>query len=215
MPGKGDERKDADGLMEAVRGYNLHSSWKVRRSKACLIVVDMQNYFVHPDGDSNLDDGERIVPALMRLIAQCRKVGVPVLFTQHAHKKDKSDLGILGDWWGSAIIEGTWEAEIYEGLRPKKGEVVVRKNRYSAFQGTGLGAKLRRMGIEDVIITGVMTNICCETTAREAFMHDFRVFFLADGTATVGDHMQLATLRNLAYAFAVVKTVEQVIKELG
>ena len=209
------EPPDGTGLMKKIRAYDLHSSWTIRKDKACLLVIDMQNYFIHPDGDSNLEDGERIVPLLEGLIAHCRKVGVPVVFTQHAHREDGRDIGILGDWWGGAIREGTWDSEIFDGLGPLEGEMVIRKNRYSAFKGTNLEKELRVMDVEDIIVSGVMTNICCETTARDAFMNDFRVFFLADGTATISDDMQVGTLKNLAYAFAVVRTVEQVKMELG
>lgn len=86
------------------------------------------------------------------------------------------------------------------GRRPT--DLVVEKNTYSAFRGTGLEERLVEMGVEEVIVTGVMTNLCCETTAREAFVRGFRVFFSTDATATSAVELHEATLMNMAYGFA-------------
>lgn len=84
----------------------------------------------------------------------------------------------------------------------REDEMVVRKDTYSAFRGTRLEERLREMGVEEVIVTGVMTNLCCETTAREAFVRGFRVFFSTDATATSSEELHEATLKNMAYGFA-------------
>lgn len=84
----------------------------------------------------------------------------------------------------------------------KDDEVVIEKNTYSGFKGTGLEERLREMGVEEVIVTGVMTNLCCETTARDAFVRGFRVFFSTDATATADQGLHEATLMNMAYGFA-------------
>lgn len=80
--------------------------------------------------------------------------------------------------------------------------MVVEKSTYSAFRKTGLEEKLVEMGVDEVIVTGVMTNLCCETTAREAFIRGFRVFFSTDATATSDVDLHEATLKNMAYGFA-------------
>lgn len=80
--------------------------------------------------------------------------------------------------------------------------MVVEKSTYSAFRKTGLEEKLVEMGVDEVIVTGVMTNLCCETTAREAFIRGFRVFFSTDATATSDIDLHEATLKNMAYGFA-------------
>ena len=93
-------------------------------------------------------------------------------------------------------------------------DTVLQKKRYSAFYETDLEKILRAKGIQDLIISGVMTNLCCETTARDAFMRDYRVFFLIDGTATGKEDHHLATLKNLGYGFAYLITCEELIKNL-
>jgi nicotinamidase-related amidase len=160
-----------------------------------LLVIDVQNYFssmVNP-----------ILPQLLTTIDLCRRSSVPVLFTRHNHKSP-SDYGMLGEWWDNdLVLDGTVEAELMPDIRRLAGHnEVVEKNTYSAFENTGLQERLVEMGVKEVIVTGVMTNLCCETTAREAFVKGFRVFFSTDATATSDLELHEATLKNLAYGFA-------------
>ena len=174
--------------------------------QTALLVIDMQEYFrsmvMH------------IIPNLKRLISVCRESDIPVVYTQHGHDDPDQDGGMLGEWWGELILTGSEGATILPELKPLPGEKVAAKNRYSAFHNTDLDEHLINIGIKDIIISGVMTNLCCETTARDAFVRDFRVFFLADGTATAGDEYHLATLRNLAYGFAYILTCDEVIDHI-
>jgi isochorismate hydrolase len=91
---------------------------------------------------------------------------------------------------------------------------VLQKKRYSAFFQTDLEKLLQSIEIKDLIISGVMTNLCCETTARDAFMRDYRVFFLIDGTATGKEDHHLATLKNMGYGFAYLMTCDELIQNL-
>ncbi|KAI3772576.1 hypothetical protein L6452_03765 [Arctium lappa] len=111
---------------------------------------------------------------------------------------------MLGEWWNNDLImDGTPESMLMPELgRREEEEAVVEKNTYSAFRGTQLEERLREMGVEEVIVTGVMTNLCCETTAREAFVRGFRVFFSTDATATSSEDLHQATLKNMGYGFA-------------
>jgi nicotinamidase-related amidase len=120
----------------------------------------------------------------------------------------------MGWWWNDMIIEGSPESEIHRDLAPLPHEKVILKHRYSAFYHTDLETILRCLKVEDLVICGVMTNLCCESTARDAFYRDFRVFFPADGTASVSEEMHVATLMNLAYGFAVISSVGDIIKQV-
>jgi len=112
------------------------------------------------------------------------------------------------------VDQGKGRKDRYAPLAPRRGERIIWKHRYSGFYNTDLEVVLRGMGATDLIIAGILTNICCETTARDAFMRDFRVFFLADATATSEPEFQAATLKNLAYAFAYVLTVDSLLKQV-
>ncbi|CAN6439682.1 unnamed protein product [Victoria cruziana] len=161
---------------------------------AALLVIDMQNYFAAMAGP--------IVPPIRATIDYCRSAGVPVIFTRHCHRSPE-DHGMLDEWWdGDLIFDGTPESRLMPEMGRRDDEPVVEKHTYSGFQGTGLEAMLKKMGRSEVIVTGVMTNLCCETTARDAFVKGFRVFFSVDATATESREMQEATLLNLGYGFA-------------
>lgn len=180
--------------------------WSPRRERMGLLVVDMQEYF------RPLASG--IVEAVQGLIGAFRRAGRPVVFTVHGHRDPSRDGGMLAEWWGEVILEGTFDHRLMDGLNPHEGEKVVAKRHYSAFFGTDLEGWLRDRGVEDLVICGVMTNLCCETTARDAFMRDFRVFFCHDATATADPELHLAALKNLAYGFAVIVGVEEVVEAL-
>ena len=111
-------------------------------------------------------------------------------------------------------VDGTPESEIHEDIAPHPGEKVIKKHRYSAFYNTDLETILCCRGIEDIVIVGVMTNMCCESTARDAFYRDYRIFFLADGTGGINEEMHVASLLNLAYGFADITSVENIIEQL-
>jgi isochorismate hydrolase len=103
---------------------------------------------------------------------------------------------------------------ISPALRVERGDAVVRKTRYDAFTGTDLEGVLRRRGVRSVLITGVMTHLCCETTAREAFVRDFKVFFVVDGTATQTEDLHVASLKTLTDGFAIPVTTRGVLEWL-
>jgi nicotinamidase-related amidase len=105
---------------------------------------------------------------------------------------------------------GTPDWELVPELAPRPGEPVIRKKRYGAFLGTGLEKRLRRARLTDIVIGGVMTNCCCETTARHAFDLDFRVHFLVDGTAAPRRELHVASLVTLGYGFAYMATCDEV-----
>jgi len=160
---------------------------------SALLVIDMQNF-------SSM--AQPILPNVLSTIHLCRRASIPVIFTRHS-QKSPDDHGMLGEWWnGDLVIDGTVEAELMSELDRRPDDVVVEKTAYSAFANTGLEKLLRERGLKEVIVTGVMTNLCCETTAREAFVRGFRVFFSADATATSDEELHEATLKNLAYGFA-------------
>lgn len=148
-----------------------------------LLVVDMQEHF--------REMACYILSPLRAIISGFRSRGLPVLYTQHMHRNREVDM--LSQWWDSLIMEGSQETDLLPEIVPKPEETVTVKKRYSAFYQTELENCPKSLGIKDLIICGVMTNLCCETTARDAFMRDYKGFFLADGTATANPELQLAS----------------------
>jgi nicotinamidase-related amidase len=198
--------------LEEIEPYNVHQ-YKLSE-KSALMVIDMQKYFIKPGAGTYHTSGSAIIRKVKKLIEKFREVKRPVIFTHHVHKPDLSDAGIMEWWWNDLCIEDSEDAEIYEELSPLPDEKLISKQRYDAFFNTDLEATFRDYEIEDIVITGVMTNLCCESTARGAYYRDYRVHFLADATGTVSEEMHKATLLNLAFGFARITSTNQIIAEL-
>ncbi len=211
---------DADSISEhaaewlrQIEPFNQHRM-TLRREKSALLVIDMQKFFLDPHSPSFTCGGLAILPTLKRLIQAFRECGRPVIYTRHVHHPDHLDSGIMGWWWEGMCVEGSPDSEIHPDLAPRPSEKVVVKHRYSAFYNTDLETILRCMGIEDLVISGVMTNMCCESTARDAYYRDQHVFFLADGTGSINAEMQVASLLNLAFGFAYVTSASGILADL-
>jgi len=204
----------AAAWLERIRPFNEHAMRLNARASA-LLVVDMQRFFLDPASPTFTCGGLAIVPTLRRLVDAFRRAGLPVIFTRHVHHPHDLDRGIMGWWWEAACIEGSPESEIHPDLAPMPDEKVVLKHRYSAFYNTDLETVLRCLKVEDVVVTGVMTNMCCESTARDAYYRDYRVFFPADATGSINEEMHLASLLNLAFGFAYVTTSNVICTQLS
>ena len=134
-------------------------------------------FFLSPDSHAFLPAAQAVIPNVRKL-AQAFRVAVrPVIFTRHALRDDE-DPGIMGEWWADVIRDGDPTSEIDPALELKPSDVVIRKTRYNAFYGTDLEDTLRKRQVKKIVITGVMTHLCCETTAREAFTRDYEVYFV-------------------------------------
>jgi nicotinamidase-related amidase len=203
----------AELWLERIHPYNQHEM-RITPQKVALLVVDMQRFFLDPESPTYTCSGAAILPAVQRIVTAFRAGGRPVIYTRHVHHPGRLDAGIMEWWWQGMCIEGTPESEVHPELAPVAGDKVIFKHRYSAFYNTDLETVLRCLGIRDVVVSGVMTNLCCESTARDAYYRDYRVFFLADGTGTVSEEMHVASLLNLAFGFAYVTTADEVIQQL-
>ncbi len=199
--------------LEKIKDFNTHKM-EIQKDKVALLVIDMQYFFLKEDSPTFVESGLVILPTIKNLINLFRKIARPIIFTKHVHHPSFLDLGIMGWWWPGKCLEGSEESEIHSAIAPLPKEKVVLKHRYSAFYNTDLETVLRCLKIEDLVITGIMTNMCCESTARDAYFRDYRVFFLADGTGTINEEMHLASLLNLAYGFAYVTSSSEIINQL-
>ena len=196
--------------------------WPVRKDNTALIVVDMQNIWVHPRGARYLPMSEDIVPRMQELLRFCRSSGVPVIYLHTTKRKDLAGAGIFADIkpqthdadneWSN--FEGTPGAEIYEPVKPAQSDILVKKFRYSGFYGTQLENLLRALGRDTIAITGVATNVCCDSTARDGAMRDFKVLFLSDCNASFSTAEQEATLSNFDKHFGVVMDSRTLMRKL-
>lgn len=182
-------------------------------ARTALINVDIQNCFVEmvPEGIATLD-------RINRLAAVCREAGILVIHTSHVLRPDGSNIGVLGEMVprvkAGMVNQGTESAALHKGLVVDARDILLDKPRFGAFHSTDLELILRGRGIDTTIISGLTTEICCETTAREAMVRDFRVFFLSDGTAARTVECHQAALVTLGRVFAQVLTVDEMIQKI-
>jgi nicotinamidase-related amidase len=152
-----------------------------------LINVDMQNCFVEGYPVS-APEGRVVLRRINRLVGACRAAGVLVIHTAHVLRVGGSNAGVMREFIPAIreglIDRGSQASALHRDLEVSAQDIVLEKPRFGAFEGTDLDLILRARGIDSVVICGIATNVCCETTAREASMRDFRLFFLSDATAT-------------------------------
>jgi ureidoacrylate peracid hydrolase len=173
---------------------------------AAVIVVDMQNGYVHREGSiarlgSRLYDIDAVIERHVALLAEARRLGLPIVYTRHLHRADYLDAPTLATREMArigAVVEGTWDAEVLDSIAPHPGVVVVNKRRYDAFLYTDMEVMLRMRQVGSVLITGVATHACVESTARGADMRDLRVAVAADCTASTNREIHEASLRMMA-----------------
>jgi len=181
------------------------------RDRTALLVIDMQNDFVRPGARLATPRGMAIVPVIASLADEARLRGFPVVFTQEQHRADGTDFGIELIFEPPHCIEGGGGDDIVAELQPEAADVVIRrKRRYDAFQGTDLDAWLRANGIENLLITGVCTDICVLATVLRARNLDYRCFVIEEGVDGTSPERHDAALRCMSHVFAYVGGVEEI-----
>ena len=194
---------------------------KIAPGNAALIVVDVQNDFCADEGffakaGNDVSMAQEMLPNLRRLIDGARAAGVQVIFVQGIY----DPVYLPAPWYERntrlnfevpRCISGTWGADFY-GVAPLESETIVRKHRYSAFVNTELDLILRSRQIRTVITTGVATNICVESTSRDAFMRDYYVALVDDASAAYSREQHQAALMNISIGFGVVTKVDEILK---
>ena len=206
--------KSSKWLSEISLYAKNRGRFKFVPSHSILLVIDMQRYFLSEESHAFIPSSKAIVPNIKSLVDIYRKFNLPIIFTRHSYKEDEHP-GIMGKWWGDMIQEESVLSEIDPLLGPFSSEEVIRKTRYSAFHNTELEKFLKNKGVKTMVITGVMTHLCCETTAREAFIRDYEVYFVIDGTATENEELHLSSLRTLSHGFAIPVITQEILNEFA
>jgi ureidoacrylate peracid hydrolase len=201
-------------------------------AKSAIVLVDMQNAFASKGGlldiaGADLADAPRVVRTIRDVIGTARSAGVPVVHLRMAYKADLSDAGgarspnchkelamhmmrARPEYQGKLLTEGTWDAAIVDDLTPKSGDLVITKTRYSGFAGTTLDSQLRVRGIQFLFFAGIATNVCVESTLRDAYFLDYWPILLSDGTMPAGGPSVFeATLFNVESFFGWTVTSEE------
>jgi ureidoacrylate peracid hydrolase len=203
-------------------------------SKSALLIVDMQNDFLHPDGsfgrravahpEAGIDMPFLVatVPNVRRLSDAFRAADRPVIYIAHVLKPDYSDaqfpywrLGLPVGGNQTHCVEGTWGADIVDELKPHEGEHLIAKKGFGGFSNTPLDTTLRNMGVTTCVVTGVTTCVCVSNTVRGGVEHNYRTILVSDATAEVNRDAHEAELKTMNRVFADVKTTAEVMTLLA
>jgi ureidoacrylate peracid hydrolase len=196
----------------------------IPNTDTALLLIDVQNGFLHEDGLVARMAGGTLpkssaatIEPLIRTIAAARAQDVPIIYTQHAWQPDFSDAGPIGELYTTemlphlkTLVVGSWEAEIYDPVAPAPEDELLPKNRYDAFLGTRLEQLLTRMGVQNLVVGGLVTSGCVESTVRDAAMRDYRVFLVGDAIGDIDTDVHEDALARMGLLFGRLVTAEDV-----
>ena len=218
------ELSQSDKDLIVMRRGRLHAFESIDPSRTALLVVDMQNAFVKKDvAHAYVPEAASIVPNINALATALRTAGGDVVWVKNTFTEES-----LQSWshfheelWApgrketriQAMSAGTPGHQIYDGLEVRPQDLEVQKTRYSAFiQGSSdLEPMLRERGVDTVLVTGTATNVCCESTARDAMMLNFRTIMVSDGNAAGNDEAHAASLASFWTTFGDVRSTAELI----
>ena len=204
-----------------ARRGRLHGFESVDAARTALIVVDMQNVFCAPGAAVEVPLAREIVPNINRLARATREAGGLVAWVQMTvNRREEWALvldNLLSPATGERVLKdikaGSDGHALWPDMQPAAGDLYIFKNRFSAFLPTSsdIAEQLRRRGIDTVIIVGTLTNVCCESSGRDAAMMDFKTIMISDANAALTDEAHLASLTNFIQTFGDVRSTDEMI----
>lgn len=197
------------------------SDLSFNKENSALLIIDMQNAFINPEGSLSkmgLDTSRTsiVIDPIKQLKEEFKAQNRPVIYIQHTHRKDRTDAGLIAKVFPPIMdlghcMEGTWDGEIIEELKPEEDDYIVRKHRFSAFYNTQLEEVLHGLGVETLVVVGIATNVCVESTVRDAFYRDYNVFVPREATASYTVEQEQGAIGNFDFAFARVVSLEDML----
>jgi bifunctional isochorismate lyase/aryl carrier protein len=194
------------GIDSIVRQHQV----RFDKGHAALLIVDMQDYFLKQSSHAFVPSAPAIIPAVRMLKQAFKTTQQQVIFTRHINSPD--DAGMMGRWWKELIDRDNPLSRITECLNTDSG-MILEKTQYDAFHKTALGNILETGRVRQLVICGLIANLCCETTARSAFVRGYEVVLVVDGIATYSADLHRATLLNLAHGFASLALTKNLLAE--
>lgn len=210
--GKNLAEKNAAMLTELEK-LGLSRSRTFRSENSALLLIDLQNWFLNPDSRAFVPAAAAVLPNIRSLAAAFAGQGLPLICTRHLDEPGADNM--MSRWWRASIREDDPLSALAPELDLPAVHQVMIKDRYDAFLATRLEKELKGLQVERLVICGLTTHLCCESTARGAFMRGFEVFFPLDATATYHEKLHLATLINLAHGFASIPTSGEILAALS
>ena len=179
--------------------YTRHPKFQFQLRTAALLVLDMQRYFTEPQSHAFVPSSPAIIDNINSLIRFFSSKKRPIFFSRHI---DENQTTLMNTWWGGSIRREELLSQFSPDIDRSRGQI-IEKNTYDFFHETSLDQMLKKNGVKIVVITGVMTHLCCDTTARSAFVKNYQVFFPIDATATYNLSFHMASFFALSHGFVV------------
>lgn len=191
--------------------------WGLDPQKTALIVIDMQNDFVKEGGITEVPSARTIIPQIKKIIKICRELKIPVIYLKCVHRTKYLRRRLYEKFpllEGKLLVPGSEGVEIYKDLTPSPEDIIIDREHIGAFYNTDLEPILRGISVDTIIFVGIVTNICVESAAREAFDRDFKVVVCHDCCCAISQEIHDASLKNIEYAFGRVMSCSEIINEL-
>ena len=221
MPHQVDHHAILDRLA-ATRGGVRNAFARIDPTRIAHLVIDLQNGFMEPGAPVEVPEARSIVGNVNRISAAVREAGGLNVFVRFTTPGEGDPawpvfyerMGLAGDAHRAAFTPGAHHWQLWPELDVRPEDAVVEKCRFSAFTpgASGLDALLRGLGIDTVIVSGTLTNCCCESTARDAMQLNYRVLMAADANAALSDEAHAATLQILALVFADLHSTDELVE---
>lgn len=211
-------------IWDSPQGKTMITDLAFAKERSALLIIDMQQSFISPKGSLSqmgLDTSRtvRVIEPIQQLKAAFVKHGHPVIYLQHLHRPDGLDAGLIEKVFPPIMTlghckAGSWDAQIIDELQPSEQDIIVSKYRFSGFYNTQLDTVLQQLGVDNLVVCGIATNVCVESTVRDAFYRDYNVFVPMETTAAFFEAAETAALDNFRFAFARVVALHDLIRQL-
>lgn len=178
---------------------------------SALLILDMQDYFLSENSHAFVPSSPAIIPQINLLIRHYKDLALPVIFTRHINTYKNS--GLMDEWWRGMLSEEHSLSNINKDI-DSKDSIFINKSQYDAFYETELENILNKKNVSQLLITGVMTHLCCESTVRSSFIRNIMPIFPIDTTATYNIHFHLSSFINLGHGFTPLIHSEEIVLKL-
>lgn len=194
--------------MRLITKRNLDIEYNSKNT--ILLVIDAQNYFFDKNSNAYFKNSDIIIDNLNSLISLAESNRISIIYSIHFNSIQDNNSMIK--WWKDLPKKDSENCKLYSKVKYVDNSKIIFKNTYSVFSSLSFNKYLITNNIKNIIISGVKTNLCCETTARDAFLRDYNVLFVADATTTNNEFMHLSSLNNLSYGFCEITTTKKLHK---
>lgn len=200
--------KELEGYFSKKRAFTIESD------NIALLVIDLQKYFTDPSSHAYIPSIKTILPSIKKVIQAFRNANRQIFFTRHGLQPQEHKKSIMTRWWKGQLLFTDPMSDLCSEIPITHSDLIIKKSTYDCFYDTNLETALHSLNISQLVITGVHTHLCCETTARAAFCRNFLVWLPIDCLMTYNETLHLNSLKTASHGFAIPTTSEKLFRSL-